>query len=63
MARQKMSYQEKKNAVRQKAVDWQTRFNSRGSVSWGNLVYWQDHFYRLGRRYGLLNEFHENGIL
>ena len=32
-------------------------------MSWGELAQWQDHFSRLGRKYGLLREFAENGII
>jgi hypothetical protein len=31
-------------------------------MSWGELADWQEHFEKLGRRYGLLQEFRENSI-
>lgn len=56
-----MSYQQKKERARQKAIDWQYAF-SETSMSWGELADAQAYFEALGRRYGLLGEFHENGI-
>ena len=57
----KKNYQEKKEEARNKAIDWQ-RWASEVSMSWGECAYWGDYFTRLGRRYGLLREFHEEGI-
>lgn len=54
-------YQEMKEKVRNEAIDWQYDFPNH-SYSWGEIADWADHFERLGRRYGLLTEFRENGI-
>lgn len=54
-------YQRRKEQVRQEAIEWQLDFNNH-NYSWGELAIWGEHFERLGRRYGLLREFHENGI-
>lgn len=54
-------YYEYKAKARQKAIDWQLDFNNR-NYSWGELAEWGNYFYKLGKRYGLLKEFHENGI-
>ena len=54
-------YYEYKARVRQEAIDWQLDFNN-NNYSWGELAYWGDYFYKLGKRYGLLKEFKENGI-
>ena len=51
-------YQKGKEAARAAAQDWQAAF-SRSAMSWGELAQWQDHFSRLGRKYGLLREFAE----
>lgn len=55
------NYQKRKEAVREAAIDWQASF---ASIVWsyGEVAEWQEKFYRLGKRYGLLREFHENGI-
>ena len=55
------TYQERKEKARQKAIDWQDLFRET-SMSWGELAYWQDYFERLGKRYGLLAEFRNEGI-
>ena len=56
-----MTYAQKKDNARQKAIDWQ--YESAGeNLSYGELYEIGEYFYRLGRRYGLLREFRENGI-
>ena len=50
-------YQRAKARARDKAVEWQNDFCNH------NLVYWQDYFERLGRKYGLVREFRENAII
>lgn len=55
-------YKTKKAAARQKAMDWQNSFNDRND-SWEDLANAGAMFEKLGRRYGLLKEFRENGIL
>lgn len=54
-------YQKRKEEVRQEAIDWQLDFGNH-NYSWGELAYYGDYFERLGKRYGLLREFRENGI-
>ena len=55
-------YKTKKAAARQMAIDWQHSFNER-SHSYEELAHAGTMFKKLGRRYGLLREFRENGIL
>jgi hypothetical protein len=55
------NYQKRKEAVREAAIDWQASFQS-VLWSWGEVAEWQAKFEKLGRRYGLLTEFRENGI-
>ena len=55
------AYQKKKAAAREKAIAWQERF-AELSPSWEELAIAQSVFEQLGRRYGLLTEFRENGI-
>ncbi len=52
-----MSMEDARNA----AIDWQEAFE-RKSMSWGELAEWQAYFTELGARFGLLDEFRENGI-
>ena len=54
-------YQKKKNEARNKAIDWQL-YESDYPYSYGGLLILQEYFFKLGKRYGLLKEFRENGI-
>lgn len=51
-----------KGNARQQAKDWQL-WASEQSLSYGELAYYSNHFEKLGKRYGLIKEFKENGIL
>lgn len=57
----KKSYQQLKSEAREQAIDWQD-WLSENSVSYEGLAIASDYFERLGRRYGLLQEFRENAI-
>ena len=57
----RMTYQQKKEQVRNEAIDWQDE-QADMSLSYGELADAQERFERLGRRYGLLQEFRENAI-
>ena len=54
-------YQQMKEKVRNAAIDWQRSFES-CLYSLEEVAEWQGKFERLGKRYGLLREFRENGI-
>lgn len=55
-------YSIRKADVREEAIEWQADFCN-NNYSYGELAYYEDYFSRLGRRYGLLREFRENGII
>lgn len=55
------TYQQRKEEAREKAIEWQYDFCNH-NYSWGELAYWDNYFEKLGKRYGLLKEFRENGI-
>lgn len=57
----KKSYQDMKEQVRQEAIDWQDEA-AEMNLSYGELADALARFERLGRRYGLLQEFRENAI-
>lgn len=57
-----MNYQEMKANVRQMAIDWQLDF-ANTDLSYFELAETGELFYKLGKRYGLLTEFRENGII
>ena len=55
-------YQQAKAAARNRAQEWQADF-SEHSYSYGEIAAFQEMFYRLGKRYGLLTEYRGNGII
>lgn len=56
------TYQKRKNAARQKVIEWQVDFGNY-NYSYGELAEWSNYFEKLGKRYGLTKEFKENGII
>jgi hypothetical protein len=54
-------YQLNKGIARDKAIQWQLEFGEH-NYSYGELYEFGNYFYKLGKRYGLLKEFRENGI-
>lgn len=56
-----MTYAQRKEAARQKAIDWQCEASDQ-NYSYGELADFGGYFYKLGKRYGLLREFRENAI-
>lgn len=56
------TYAELKAEARQKAIDWQLDLDNH-SYSQGEFADWSDYFTKLGKRYGLTEEFIENGII
>ena len=62
MKNTKTIYEKKKEIARQEAIDWQDDFRNH-NYSYGELAEFGYYFEKLGRRYGLLKEFRENGIL
>lgn len=56
------TYQKRKAAVREEAVLWQAEASGQ-DMSWGELAASCEYFARLAKRYGLVREFKENGII
>ena len=56
-----MTYKEQKEKAREKAIEWQRDFENH-NYDWLELANWGKYFTKLGKRYGLLKEFRENGI-
>ena len=56
------TYQERKAAAREEAIQWQQDFEN-NNYSWLELAVWCEHFKKLAKRYGLMEEFTENGII
>ena len=55
-------YTRAKENARQKAMDWQTDYYN-NNYSYGELIAFAEYFTRLAKRYGLITEFRENGII
>ena len=56
------NYQRAKEIARNKAIEWQRDFENH-NYSYSELADWQDYFWKLGMRDGLVKEFVENGII
>lgn len=56
-----MTYTESKARARKLAIDWQHEESQR-NMSYGELAEACERFNKLGKRFGLLGEFRENGI-
>lgn len=55
-------YQQAKERARQTAINIQMTF-SENSYFMSDLAYFAAYFEKLGKRYGLIKEFRENGII
>lgn len=55
------TYASNKAVARQEVIDWQNN-PFRDSRSYEEMQEAAEHFEKIGRRYGLLKEFRENGI-
>ena len=55
-------YTRAKENARQKAMDWQTEYYN-NNYSYGELIAFAEYFTRLAKRYGLITEFREIGII
>ena len=55
-------YARAKENARQKAMDWQTDYYN-NNYSYGELASFMEYFAKLAKRYGLITEFRENGII
>ena len=59
---ERQSREEKKNILRDFAIEWQYRFGD-FNYSYYELSGWQSFFEEYGKKYGLIREFRENGII
>lgn len=55
-------YQAKKEKVRDEAIDWQYSIGEKNYYM-SEMAYYYEYFYKLAKRYGLIKEFKENGII
>lgn len=57
-----LSYREKKAKIREEAIRWQHELTEH-SYSMYEVCEKQAYFEKMGKRYGLIQEFKENGII
>lgn len=57
-----MTYAERKEKARNEAIDWQSDFANH-NYYWSELAEFSAYFEKLAKRYGLVREFRENGII
>lgn len=55
-------YKEMKEKTRQEAIDFQTDFENQ-DYCWGDLTIYHAYFEEKAKKYGLVKEFKENGII
>lgn len=56
-----MKYEDMKDKIRNESIEKHLSFT--GSHSYNDLIKWNYYFTKMGKRYGLLKEFKENGII
>ena len=56
-------YEKNKEKLRQKAIEYQSSFAEGKTYFYSEVATMQDYFYKNGKKYGLLREFRENGII
>ena len=61
-AKKPTTYAEKQNAFRDIAIKWQNDFY-KWCYTWQDVAEYGEFFETYGKRYGLLKEFRENGII
>lgn len=57
-----MTYQQRKEQARNEAIEWQHEASEK-CLSYGELYEAATYFEKLAKRYGLTEEFKENGII
>jgi hypothetical protein len=56
------NYQERKEQLRQKAIEWQHE-TSENAMSWQEIAQATDYFYKQAKRVGLVRELKREGII
>ena len=51
-----------KEEAREYAIEWQ-RWSSEQNLSYGECADWNNHFEKIAKKFDLVNEFKENGII
>lgn len=63
MSRYQKYYSKRKAQLVEQAIDWQIKCAEGEVMYWSDIAYWGDYFRYWGKRFGLLREFLENGII
>lgn len=63
MTRGQKYYARGKARARCEAIEWSFTFSEGKVYYWSELSEWCEYFTALGKRFGLLREFRENGII
>lgn len=63
MKSNKQKYLEGKEKAIKKAIEFQNSFSDGKAYYWSELIEITNELYKLAKRYGLLEEFKENGII
>ena len=58
----KLTYRKKKSKLREQAIEWQRDF-AEHNYSMSEFANWSAYFEKEARKYGLIKEFKENGII
>jgi len=59
----KNKYREKQDMIRNEAIEYQESFSQGKQWYYSEIADITEYFYKQGKRYGLLKEFKENGII
>jgi hypothetical protein len=52
-----------KEQARSRAIEIQSYISEKENISYGDLFLLQEELYKLGKRFGLIREFKENGLI
>lgn len=63
MKTSKQKYIDGKNKTIEKAIEYQNSFSNGQTYYWSEIIEITDNLYKLAKRYGLIKEFRENGII
>lgn len=63
MKTSKQKYIDGKNKAIEKAIEYQNSFSNEQTYYWSDIIEITDNLYKLAKRYGLIKEFRENGII
>ena len=63
MSKYQRYYNKRKRQLVEQAIEWQMKFSDGEVMWWSDIAEACDYFSYWGKRFGLIREFKENGIL